>query len=334
MLQPYGLFFFSALLVVIAGTQLSKYGDGIAENTSLGHSIVGGVLIAAATSLPEFVTSISSALIDAPDIAIGNVFGSNTFNLMILAMVDILYHHGRFLEKVKTNHILAGMFGILLSAIGAISILIAQLGNVDPKLGGISISSLVIFLIYVFGSILIIRYENKVNRVNPEEVDETVDKKGMTLRRAIIGFGLASAIIIWAGINLSYTGEAIAQQSGLGRTFVGTLLIAATTSLPELVASIAAIRIGAYDMAVGNVLGSNIFNMLIITVTDFAYYRDSIFSVVDMSHTITAMAGIILSAIAVIGLFYRSKRTIFTIGWDSVFIMITYLLSIYLIYRI
>ncbi|SCX79201.1 sodium:calcium antiporter [Alkaliphilus peptidifermentans] len=334
MTYTYLLFLFSGILVVFSGVKLSEYGDVIASKTSLGYGFVGGILMAGATSLPEFVTSISSALMDAPDIAIGNAFGSNIFNLMILALVDILHNQGRFLDKVKTNHILAGMFGILMSAIGAMSILASQIGGIDIQLGWISLSSLLIFFIYILGAILILRYESKTKQVQIDDVEEGTEGSGVSLKKAIIGFGFASAIIIWAGINLAYTGDVIAEATGLGRTFVGTLLIAATTSLPELVASISAIKLGAYDMAVGNVLGSNIFNMLMITVTDLVYYKESIFNVISIQHTITAMAGIILSSIAVIGLFYRSKRTFLTIGWDSVFILSSYLLTVYLLYII
>ena len=332
MAGTYLLFVFCGLLVIYTGSKLSIYGDVIAAKTTLGHGIVGGVLIAAATSLPELTSSITAALIDAPDIAIGNVYGSNTFNLTILALGDIFHRQGRFLGSVKLNHILAGMFGVLLSAIGAMSILMSKLSGFDIKFGWLSFYSLIIFMIYIYGSILIIRYESKVKRVEPEGVEEVVERNTMSLKRAIIGFGFATAIIIWAGINLSYSGEAIAKHTGLGQTFVGTLLIAATTSLPELVATIAAINIGAYDMAAGNVFGSNIFNMLIIFITDMVYYKGSIFSVIDINHAITAMAGIILSSIAVIGLFYRSKRTVFTIGWDSVFIILVYIFTVYYIY--
>ncbi|AOY75492.1 sodium:proton exchanger [Clostridium formicaceticum] len=332
MLNTYILFIVSAVMVVISGTKLAEYGDVIAAKTKLGHSIVGGILIAAATSLPELVTSVTSALIDAPDIAIGNVYGSNTFNIMILALIDILHGQGPLTIKVKMNHILAGMLGVLLSALGAMAILMSQIGGIDFKIGWTSISSFTIFAIYLYGSILILRYENKNQQEEPPEDIDTVDDKGIPLSKAIIGFGLACGIIIWAGMTLSQVGDVIAVQTGLGHTFVGTLLIAATTSLPELVSSIAAIKIGAYDMAVGNVFGSNIFNMLIIVVTDIVYYKGSIFTMINIDHTITAMAGIVLSCIAVIGLFYRSRRTFFTIGWDSVFILVFYVLSIYLIF--
>lgn len=332
MLNTYLLFIFSAVLVVISGTKLSQYGDVIARKTKLGYSLVGGILIAAATSLPEFVTSVTSALIDAPDIAMGNVYGSNTFNIMILALIDILHGRGPLMVKVKMNHVLSGMLGVLLSAIGAMAILTSHIGNFDIVIGWVSASSMIIFAVYVYGSVLIVRYENKKEQTESPEDVEMVDQNNISLNKAIIGFGLACTIIIWAGMTLSHTGDAIAVQTGLGHTFVGTLLIAATTSLPELVASIAAIRIGAYDMAVGNVFGSNIFNMLIILVTDMAYYKGSIFTTINIDHTITAMAGIVLSCIAVIGLFYRSKRTLFSVGWDSVFILGFYLLSIYLIF--
>lgn len=331
-MSNYLLFAFSAVLVIISGTKLSQYGDVIATKTKLGYSLVGGILIAAATSLPELVTSVTSALIDTPDIAIGNVYGSNTFNIMILSLIDILHRNGPLMVKVKMNHILSGMLGALLSAIGAMAILVNHISNFDILLGWVSGGSIAIFLIYLYGSILIVRYENKKSiEEGPEDI-EIVDKSNISLNRAIVGFGLACTIIIWAGMTLSQTGDAIAVETGLGHTFVGTLVIAATTSLPELVASIAAIRIGAYDMAVGNVFGSNLFNMTIILASDLAYYKGSIFSAVSIEHAITAMAGIVLSCIAVIGLFYRSKRTFFSIGWDSVFILIFYVLSIYLIF--
>lgn len=331
-MSNYLLFAFSAVLVIISGTKLSQYGDVIATKTKLGYSLVGGILIAAATSLPELVTSVTSALIDTPDIAIGNVYGSNTFNIMILSLIDILHRNGPLMIKVKMNHILAGVLGVLLSAIGAMAILVNHISKFDILLGWVSGGSIAIFLIYLYGSILIVRYENKKSiEEGPEDI-EIVDKSNISLNRAIVGFGLACTIIIWAGMTLSKTGDAIAIETGLGHTFVGTLVIAATTSLPELVASIAAIRIGAYDMAVGNVFGSNLFNMTIILASDLAYYKASIFSAVSIEHAITAMAGIVLSCIAVIGLFYRSKRTFFSIGWDSVFILIFYVLSIYLIF--
>lgn len=332
MLNTYLLFILSVIMVVIAGVKLSEYGDVIASKTKLGHSLVGGLLIAAATSLPELVTSITSALMDIPDIAIGNVYGSNTFNIMILAVIDILHGQGPLAVKVKMNHILSGMLGALLSAVGALAILMSYIGDIDFQMGWLSISSFTILVIYLYGSILIVRYETKKAKVETSGDIETVDQRGISLGKSIIGFGLACSIIIWAGITLSKTGDAIAVATGLGHTFVGTLLIAATTSLPELVASIAAIKIGAYDMAVGNVFGSNIFNMLIIVLSDIAYYKGPIFSAIKIEHAITALAGIILSCIAVIGLFYRSKRTIFTVGWDSVFIIIFYLLSIFLIF--
>ncbi|ABR46379.1 sodium/calcium exchanger membrane region [Alkaliphilus metalliredigens QYMF] len=332
MFNTYALFLFSAVLVIISGMKLSKYGDVIANNTSLGHGIVGGVLIAAATSLPELVTSVSASLMGAPDIAIGNVYGSNIFNLMILAVADILHGQGRFLQTVKMNHILAGLFGVLLSALGALSILINQIGGLDLEIGWVSINSLIIFITYSLGSILIIRYENKLSRMTPpKEIEEVAEVQDTSIKHAIIGFGLAAAIIIWAGMTLAQAGDQIAMVTGLGHTFVGTLLIAGTTSLPELVATIAAIKIGAHDMAVGNVFGSNIFNMIIITVADLAYSPGSIFSDINIDHTITAMAGIVLSAIALIGLFYRTQRTILNIGWDSVFILVVYLTTVYLI---
>ncbi|MBM7622846.1 sodium:calcium antiporter [Sporohalobacter salinus] len=331
MLKLWIVFLLTAVAIIIAGTKLSEYGDIIAIKTGLGQALVGSILIAGATSLPEVVTSSTAAIIGAPNIAIGNVFGSNTFNLMVLALVDLVHGSGPFMLKVHSKHILSALLGILLSVFATLFILVAHLSEFNVEFLGMGLGPILILIIYLIGARLIFRYEKK-NEVDDEE--EELLNLDISLNKAVGGFALAAVVIIISGIYLSSTADKITKLSGLDESFMGTILVAAATSLPEMVAALAAIRINAYDMAVGNVFGSNIFNMVIIAIIDIAYREGSVLTAVSLSHTVTAVVGVILSSIAVIGLFYRSKKTFITVGWDSVSISLTYLFGAYLLFRL
>ncbi|ADL13750.1 sodium:calcium antiporter [Acetohalobium arabaticum] len=331
MLKLWLIFLLAAVFIIIAGTKLSKYGDIIAIKTGLGQALVGSILMAGATSLPEVMTSSTAAIIGAPNIAIGNVFGSNTFNLMVLALVDLVHGSGPFMLKVHSKHILSALLGILLSVFATLFILVGYLSELNIEFLGIGLGPVLIVAVYLIGTRLIFRYEKKNN---VEEEEEELLDLDISLNKAVLAFTIAAVVIIISGIYLSSTADKIAELSGLDESFMGTILVAAATSLPEMVAALAAIRINAYDMAVGNVFGSNIFNMVIISIIDLSYREGSVLAAVSLSHAVTAVLGVILSSIAVIGLFYRSKKTFITIGWDSVAISITYLFGAYLLFRL
>ncbi len=322
-----------AVLIIISGTFLSKFGEVIADKTGLGQVLIGSILIALATSLPELVTSVTSSIVGAPDIAVGNVFGSNTFNLFILAIIDLFHGPGPLMLRIKYSHILSGLLGILLSGIVVFSIIVTHLTPIRLGFWGLGLDSIAIILVYIIGMRLIFRYEKK-NPLDEEIQQEKEQKNNITLKRGIIGFLISAVVIVFAGVQITIVGEKIAELTGLEQSFIGTIMVAAATSLPELVASISALRINAYNMAFGNVLGSNIFNMVVVFFADLFYRQGFILTSVDSVHIITAMIGLMMSAIALIGLFYRSRRTIFSIGWDSLFISIIYFIGVYLLFRL
>jgi cation:H+ antiporter len=330
------LFALAASVVFISGMRLSNYGEAIATNTKLGRLWVGSVLLAGATSLPEVMASVSAGVLNLPDIALGNVFGSNVFNMIIISVVDMVGRKSGILAKASPGHIISASFGMLLSATAAVFILL----RMKITLFGAGVDSLVLAVIYLAGLRLLSRYEQRP----PEEQltymadgtrSATVDNESVTmpLNRAVIGFVVSTLLIVAAGYTLSYSAGEIAVITGLGTTFVGSIMIAMVTSLPELVTSISAIRIGAVDMAVGNVLGSNIFNILIIFFADLAYRGGPILSAGSQLHAVTSLFGLILSGIVVIGLSYRSKRNIAGIGWDSIIIALVYLLIAYVLFQ-
>lgn len=333
--MEYFLFLISALMVVVAGTKLADYGDILATHTSLGYTLVGGVLIATVTSLPEISSSVSAAMMGSPDLAFGNLYGSNAFNIVIIAIVDIVQGPGSLLRMVRESHILSSVFGIIMTVISIMAIVLVPYGIFEITIGWVSSFSVTIMIVYLASMILMVRYENKHPIISKESEtsNKTKESSNLIVETSIKFIGMAVVIVI-AGIQLSVNADIIAESTGLGHAFIGTLLMAGATSLPELVASIAAIRIGAYDMAVGNVLGSNLLNILIIAITDLSYLQGSIYGSISQQHLLTAMITILLSGIIVIGLFYRSKRSFMTMGWDSILVILCYLMMLHMLLAI
>lgn len=323
-------FFVSATLIIFAGTTLSKNADIIAEKTGLGGALVGVLLLPVVTSLPEIVTSAQAALIGSPDIAIGNVFGSNMFNIVIIAVVDLAQGSGPLMVHIKLGHILTAGIGILLSGLATIFIV----AKLDISIFGVGIDTIALLLVYIAAIRLILRYNmrHKDDNMNNTE-GEASEHKDVTLKRAIIGFVFAGVVILFTGRVLANSGNEIASITGLGGSFVGSFLIGITTSLPELVATFTAAKMGAFDMAVGNILGANVMNILIIFISDLFYVGKPVLTVISQQNAIAAMVGISLTAIAIIGLIYKSKKSAFTLGYDSWTIVFGYLLAAILLYR-
>lgn len=333
-------FCLSAAGVIAAGVALAKSAEIIAEKGRLGGLWVGSILLAGATSLPEMATSVSASWMGIPDIAVGNVFGSNLFNIFIIAVADLLDGRGSILRKASPGHMLAALFGIILSGMGAVAILVPF----GLHVGGVGLDTMLIAVVYLLGVRMLGRFERRAPEDQPHFEIESGDGamarwdgisrlgRQWSLQTAYVVFAFASVVTVVAGVQLSRTGDAIATSTGLGATFVGSILIAAATSLPEVVTTLAAVMAGSFDLAVGNVLGSNMFNMLILLLADVSYRGGPILAAVQQTHVVINLMGGVLSAIVVIGLFYRSKRTYGRLGPDSVAIVLTYGMALVLLY--
>ncbi len=335
MLWIWIIFIASAIVVLFSGIKLSKYGEAIAVNTKLGGLWVGSVILAGATSLPEMITAISSGVLNLPDIALGNVFGSNIFNVIIIAVMDIVERKSAIFAKVSPGHILAATYGMLLSSIAAIFILL----KIKTAIFGVGIDAMILAAIYFIGLRMIGRYERKPREekllylADGIATETPVTRVVMPLTKAITGLIITAVLIIIGGFLLSYSAGEIAKVTGIGTTFVGSILVSIVTSLPELVSSIAAVKIGAVDMAIGNVLGSNIFNMFTIFISDLAYRGGPILSMGSSLHAVTALFGLVLSGVVIIGLSYRSKKQYAGVGVDSIMIIVIYLMVAYILFQ-
>lgn len=311
--------------IVYSGTKLSQYGDIIAEKTGLGRAWIGVVLMASVTSLPELITGIVSVTFaGVPDIAVGTILGSCVFNMLILAFLDAMHRPMPISAKAQQGNVLSAGFGILLLCIiaGSLSLRVPL-----PPLGWIGLYTLLIIPLYFVAMRLIFFYEKRQLAAFLKETAIEFKYKDIPIKTAVINYLGNAIVVIVSAIFLPKIGEGIAMTTGLGQTFVGNIFIAVSTSLPEVVVSIAAVRMGAVDLAIGNIFGSNIFNIFILALDDIFFTKGPILSFVNQNHIISALSAITMTTIAVIGLTYRAEKKKLFIAWDSAGIVTVYAIN-------
>jgi cation:H+ antiporter len=318
-LMLWAQFIVVAAVILFAGANLSKYGDVIAEKTGMGRTWVGVVLIASVTSLPELITGASSVvLFDVPDLAVGNVLGACMFNVLTIALLDVLSGPTPISTRAHQGQVLAAAFGVLL--LGMVSLSLAA-RSVLPAVGWIGSYSLIFLLIYMIAPRTVFLFERRRIAELVHDRAEASRYEAITLRKAYGSYALNAMLVIGAAAYLPSLGERIAEVTGLGGTFVRTTFIALATTLPELVVSISALRIDAADLVFGNLLGSNLFNLAVLAIDDLLYFNGPLFSEVAQSHVVSASAAMSMTAIAVIGLTYRVSKKRLPIAWDSLAIL-------------
>jgi cation:H+ antiporter len=324
-MPPWLMFLLSAAAVVLAGARLSRDGDTIAERTGLGGAWVGSILVAGATSLPELATGVFAIRAGAVELAVGDIFGSCMGNLMILAVADLSVRQTAILNRVAANQVLVGVLGMILLATAAAGI-VAHLGLTVLNWGW---SPLAIGVTYVLGMRLL--HVNRGAAAFEDSEEHAAHQRRLpTLKSAIAGFAGAAAAILVAARFLAESASALAEQMGVSGGFVGMVLVALTTSLPEATVSVAAVRSGSYDLAVGNLLGSNCFNAAILFVHDAIDGPLPLLSRVGPGLLVGALFAVILTGQAVLGIVNRSERRVWYLEPDAVFILLTYGAGLYL----
>jgi len=313
------------LVIFFSGQKVAKYGDIIAERTGMGQVWMGVIAIAAITSLPELFTGISAVtLVSVPDLTVGDLIGANAFNMFNLALLDIFHRNGSLLEVASQAHRVTGWFSLLLILVVTVSIFISTRFYAMP-IGWIGWYTPLIIILYIIAVRQIFYYE----RNHPTHKEAAVYQGDESLKKVYIYFGVSTVLIIGAGIWLATIGDEIALVTGWGQSFVGSLFLAFTTTLPEITVSFTAMRIGAVDLAVANMIGSNLFNLAIIPVTDLIYVKQPILSAVSEGHLVTAAAVIVMTLIFIIGLHVKPRR-LFRLSWFSGSLIILFIASTYI----
>lgn len=320
------IFVVSAGIIVLAAVRLAEYGDVIALRTGLGRLFVGAILIAAATSLPEVLTTFNAIAQGEANLAAGNLLGSNMFNMALLAVLDLVFRKRRILRTAALKHALSGSLAVLL--IGLVVFFI--LADIPWQVGWVGGDSLAIMLGYLLAVRLLQRHQHLVSGVaEAEEIPPETPSLGV----ALFGFGLATAALVYVTPWLVRSSAEIAIITGLGTTFIGTTLVALVTSLPELVTTLSAARLGADDMAIGNLFGSNLFNMFALGLSDVFYTSGRFLAVIDPAFVLVGMLGLILTALALVGNLIRLERRWGMLEADALLIGAIYLAGLWLLYQ-
>lgn len=324
-------FFCCTTLIVYSGASLARYGDVIADKTGLSGSWVGLILLATVTSLPELSTGASAVTIaNAPNIAVGDALGSCVFNLVILVVLDFLYRGESVYRRASQGHILSAAFGIVLIGLAGFSILLAQ-RSVVFSFHHIGVYAPIIVLIYALAARAIFRYQSEHRE---HAVEQAVSRyPEVTLRHALLRYGGNAMVVVGAGIWLPFIGTELGRIMHWQNSFVGTLFIAGATSLPELTVTISALRLHALDMAIASLLGSNLFDIVILAIDDVLYGKGPLLANVSIMHAMTAMSAVIMNGIIIVGLAYKPKQRIMrAVGWVSIGLLVVYLLNSYVLY--
>lgn len=332
-------FALSALVVGGAGVRLARHGDTIAARTRLGGVWVGAVFVAIATSLPELASNTAAVLLGEADLAAGGLFGSNLTNMLSLAVLSMIPGSDLF-RRAAIDNALGVALAITLTGAAAVCVLV----RADRVVLGVGVAPLLLAVGYVAGvrtlyrnselARLALRLEETGGTAGepPPEPDPTGVDGDPLLRRAVRGFLLAALLILVVAPLLAATAEAIAAATGLATSFVGTGFVALATTLPELVTSLTAVRMRAYDLAVGNLFGSNAFNMALFLALDLAHPGASIFAVLSPVHVLTALAAIVLMALGLAAIVYRAEGRLAALEPSSALMILVYLLGITLVY--
>lgn len=329
MLVQIGGFLFCAVVIFFAGQRLSYYGDKLADLTGMGRAWIGLVFMAAVTSLPELMVGInSSAVLQSADLAVGDILGSCAFNLGILSFMDVFTpKHTPLFSRVSRGQILAAAFGVILVTLVGLILFLNKDISLLPSLG---MTSVVFAVIYFWSMKTLHSYQNE----NPAP-QEAAPENGhvLSLRRVLAGYFFFAALIVVAASALPRFADYIAINAGLSKTFVGTLFLAISTSLPEIAVSFASVRIGATDIAVGNLLGSNIFNIFILFVDDVFYTKGLLLQDASKANLVSVFFVLLMTAMAIIGFVFPSRRKRILLAGDTFVIFALYVINVVVLYK-
>jgi cation:H+ antiporter len=322
-----------AVIILIAGTRLSHYGDIIARHTGLGGGWIGLVLMASVTSLPELVTGVTSVTIaDVPDIAVGNVLGACVLNLAMIVVLDAMHRHASIYQVASQGHTLGAAFGVVMLGVVAFGMLAAP--SLDLGFGHVGIVTPALLALYLVAIRTIYQYERGAAAAAAAAAVAAEPVPEMTRRQAALRYAVAATVVVGAALWLPFAARALADAMGWTDSFVGTLLVATTTTLPELTVTIASVRIGALDMAVGNLVGSNLFNLAILGVDDLAYLKGPLLAAAAPAHALSAISAGVMSGALIVALVARPQaRLLNFVGWTSVLIALIYFANAWLHFR-
>ncbi|GAB3049385.1 sodium:calcium antiporter [Virgibacillus ainsalahensis] len=298
--------------------RLATHANEISTKTKMGGFLAGTLLLAGATSLPELTATISAGIIGNADIAVGNGLGSILFNFFVLFMMDLHFRKKRLFLKVSDNHLYTGVIALLLCMITAVGLAI----DFSFTLVNISMTSVAVAFVYILGMWFVSR---KKTEGTVSQQQKRPSEENISLKRSISRFVIYALIIFASGSALSISGDAMVQHTGLSATLVGSILVALATSFPDAMSTFTALRLTNVNMAIGTILGSNVFNLFVITIGDVFYFNGSIWHNTSNEIILVSLTGFFLTAIVMLIIKRDYTRNTFTYIIPSLIAVISYI---------
>ena len=322
------IFITSACVILFAGVRIAKVAERIAERTGLGQAIVGAVFLGISTSLSGAILSCYAAANNHPDLAISNAVGGIAAQTFFLALADISY------RKANLEHAASSLENLMQSGllIALLSIPMIAANTFDANIWGVHPASFLMIIIFIGGMIWVKHAKDKP-LWSAKETEDTQkegsavnvkDSKKHSLKRLLPEFGALSVLTCAIGIILAKSAIALTMLTGLNETVIGSFLTSVITSLPELVTALAAIRSGALNLAMGDIIGGNAFDVLFLSGSDIFYRAGSIYHAMDSSHFLILSMTILMTAVLVMGMLRRERSGLINIGAESVALIVCY----------
>ena len=322
------VFLVTALAIVLAGMALARNAAVIADRTGLGQVWVGAILLAAVTSLPELVTGSAAVLRGTPELATGSVFGSNMANMALLGLLGLVYTRRRVMQSEAPGMVLTASTAIVMTAVASLFIV----ARLEFSLGWLSIGSVALVAVLLANAFLMRGHGESTAQPDVVPLATVARAEEPPLRVAVGWFAAATVVIIAAGPFLVGSAEEIAELMGVSNTFFGVLGLAMATSLPELSTSVAAVRLGAIDLAVGNLFGSNVANMIILAWLDVIHVQGPLLESIDMSNAVAGTVAVLLMAVGLREMIFRTERRRLPFDPAAAVILAGYVLGLLLVW--
>ena len=320
----------AAAVIGIFGVRMTHVARELASQSGIGEALMGTLFIGASTSLSGIIASVTAASYGHAELAVSNGLGGIAAQTVFLAVADMFY------RKANLEHAAASAENLMMCAflVTLLAILLLAFASPNMQIGTVHPASILLIVAYVFG-IRILGKTHKMPMWVPKRTSDTRYEKAPDHRRTFrlsghlwLRFFIYSIFVGMSGWVLSRTGVAIADRSGLSEGLIGGVFIAVSTSLPELVIAVTAVRLKALTLAVGDIIGGNAFDTLFVAVSDAVYVKGSIYVDISGNESFWLAVTVLMTGILLMGLLHRERHGIGNIGWESFLIALLYVGSL------
>ncbi len=305
-------FLIFAFLTVFLSIKLSYCADLLSKTSGVSKALVGGIVLAGVTSLPEFVTCFSAMVVDNPALAIGDIIGSNLFNLFMICFFDIVFIKKMiFLNTSRLHNIV-----ILILILNYLALYFFVSKIFDFSLLSIGFPSILIIATYIL-------YLKKIPKF---EVDSYVINEDGSAKKTVVKLAIASLCMVISSVLLTIIVNNISiAHPSFSSSFLGAIFLGITTSLPEVVTFYALINIKSYDIAVSNIIGSCLFNLLVLAIGDIVFLGYPVYMFSDNDTLILVILGLLFLVSCLIINYRKRCKNLFSYGFISFLVIVVYL---------